>query len=142
MESDEMLWNRHLAAYSAADALYRQGKIRAAIPAFKAALALAPTDSDTLWALGDCYSEAGRARKAELSFRKAWLLAPYSKRGDLLYNIANALFDQRRPQAALILYRRVPRHSSAHSLARRNALLAARMAANSSRPLCGRNRGG
>lgn len=92
-------WEAHLACYAEADALYRSGQLARARKLFRNALALAPGDVDTLWALGDCYSELGKPRRAELFYRKARAGAAWEQRGDLLYNIANTLLDQRRPSA-------------------------------------------
>ena len=113
-------WEAHLACYAEADALYRMGQLPRALKAFRNALALAPGDVDTLWALGDCYSELGKPRRAELFYRKARARAAWKRRGDLLYNIANALLDQRRPASAVRLYRLVPRSAGAYANARRN----------------------
>ena len=129
MSADET-WEEHLARYREADALYKKGKLKSALNCFRKALALAPGDSDTLWALGDCHSELGQPRKAERFYRLARLQAPWDERGDLLYNIANALLDQGRPRAALQLYARVPRSAAAFLLAQRNSRLATRKLAN------------
>lgn len=112
---------RHVSLYSEADALYRRGEVKAARVLFCGALALAPRDGDTLHALGNCLSELGQPRRAERYFRFALTSASFSERGDLLYNLANARFDQQRYRAALSLYRRVPRGCAAFSMARRNA---------------------
>lgn len=127
MSDENSVWQQHLASYARADELYKSGSLRDAIKEFRAALALEPNDTDTLWALADCYSELGNAHKAARLYRAALIRSPRSERGDLLYNLANALLDQRRPIAALVLYRRVGRKSSAYPLARRNARLARRM---------------
>lgn len=113
-------WEAHLACYAEADALYRSGQLARAVKLFRNALALAPGDVDTLWALGDCYSELGKPRRAELFYRKARAGAAWERRGDLLYNIANALLDQRRPVSAIRLYRLVPRSAGSYAQARKN----------------------
>lgn len=123
-------WERHLALYSAADALYRAGELKQARVLFLKALEIAPGDVDTRWALGSCLSELGRPYQAERYFRLARTRAAFAARGDLLYNIANALFDQGRFRAAIRLYRRVPRHAQAYPLARRNVLRCRRLLAN------------
>lgn len=120
-------WEEHVARYKRADDLYRAGELRRAIKEFRAALALAKNDSDTLWALADCHSELGRPYKAERLYRAALARAEWSERGDLLYNIGNALLDQQRPTAALNFYRRVVPKSKAHRLAQKNISVARRM---------------
>src|SRR5687768_13303693 len=113
-------WEEHLVHYRAADALYQSGQVRSALRAFRRALELAPGDADTLWALGDCYSDLGQPWRAERFFRKARAGVSWAKRGDLLYNMGNARLDQGRPAAALSLYARVPKRSTAFELARKN----------------------
>lgn len=113
-------WQAHLACYAKADDFYRGGKLLFATRYFRNALLLAPGDLDTLWALGDCYSDRGKPWKAEHFYRRALANAPWKKRGDLRYNIANALLDQRRPSAAIRLYQLVPRSAMAYGLARQN----------------------
>jgi tetratricopeptide (TPR) repeat protein len=126
MQNDD-LWERHLTHYREADALYRKGQIKKARTLFLSALALAPNDADTLWALGSCWSELGNPRVAQRYFRRARTRADWKDRGDLLYNMANALLDQGRPTAALAFYKRVPRSAQAYLLAKRNVLLARRL---------------
>lgn len=120
----------HLACYAEADALYRKGEVLRALKSFRDALVLAPGDVDTLWALGDCYTDLGEPRRAERFYRKARAGAAWRERGDLLYNIANALLDQRRPAAALRLYRLVPPKASSFKLARKNQENARALLAN------------
>ena len=116
-------WVRHCALYSEADTLYRSGRLKEAQALFVEALARWPGDSDTLWAIGCCFSELGDPWQAERYLRRALAAAPSKERGDLLYNIANARFDQKRFRGALQLYARVPRGSSASELAIINARL-------------------
>ncbi len=120
MVSDAEVWEEHLVLYREADVLYREGKIKLALKYFRRALNLAPADVDTLWALGNCYGELRKPRKAELFFRRARAYARLDQRGDLLYNIGNALFDQGCLRAALQLYARVPRSANSFLLAQRN----------------------
>jgi tetratricopeptide (TPR) repeat protein len=126
-------WERHCALYSEADTLYRSGRLKEARALFVEALALWPGDSDTLWAIGSCFSELGDPWQAERCFRRALAVGQSKERGHLLYNIANALFDQKRFVSALHLYARVPRGSSAFELATRNARLCRNRLARRSR---------
>lgn len=128
----EATWEQHLARFREADSLYRAGDMRSAKRVFFKALALSPGDVDTLWALGSCFSESGKPHSAERYFRRARARAAWRRKGDLLYNIANSLFDQGRLQAALRLYIRVPRSSKAFLLARRNASTVRRKLVNPS----------
>ena len=132
MTQADRSWEAHLALYAAADSLFRDGKRRLALREFRNALLLAPGDVDTLWAIADCYSHLGKPHKAAQFYRRARTGATWQKRGDLLYNIANALLDQRRPLAAIRLYRLVPRSASSYGQARRNCLRACALLANRS----------
>ena len=125
-------WEQHLSWYREADSLYRAGHLKPARALFKKALALAPGNPDTLWALGSCFSELGQPHQAEHYFRLARARSEFNHRGDLLYNIANALFDQGRRRAALQLYVRVPRNAQSFLQARKNTLLVCRQLANPS----------
>jgi tetratricopeptide (TPR) repeat protein len=125
-----MTWDAHLACYAEADSLFQRGVVRPALKSFRNALLLAPGDVDTLWAIGDCYSELGKPRLAEVFYRKARAGAVWRQRGDLLYNMANALLDQGRPAAALRFYQLVPRKAGSFGLARKNAARARALLAN------------
>ena len=127
MKSNEKNWEQHLAFYREADALYRAGNLKQAKSVFLKALSHAPGEVDTLWAIGSCFSELGQPHHAERYFRRSRAGASWKKRGDLCYNIANALLDQGRPRAAMRLYRKVPRSSEAFELARRNIHLVLRL---------------
>ena len=130
MTQARYLSKAHLASYAEADALYRAGEVLSALEKFRNALQLAPGDVDTLWALGDCYSDLGRPRKAENFYRKARIGVGRKRRGDLVYNIANALLDQCRPAAALRFYQQVPRTAGSYLLACENARRARALLAN------------
>ena len=120
MTQPDRTWEAHLACYAEADALYRAGEVLRALKLFRNALILAPGDVDTLWAIGDCYTDLAKPRRAEGFYRRARAGAAWRERGDLLYNIANALLDQRRPAAALRLYRLVPIRASSFKFVRKN----------------------
>jgi tetratricopeptide (TPR) repeat protein len=125
-------WQVHNTLYGRADDLFRKNQFKLALRAFKQALLLAPRDADTNWAIASCYSEMNSPFQAERYFRRARALAEWSQRGDLLYNIANAKFDQRQFQAAAKLYRLVPRSSTAYLKAQRNTSVVHRLLANPS----------
>lgn len=108
------------ALYQAADELYKQGKIKEALEEFKKALKAWPTDSDSAWAIADCYSEMGKPEEAEDYYKKALKYCPEDKRADLTYNIGNALFDQRRFKEAILIYETIPKEHQAYKLAKRS----------------------
>ena len=113
-------WELHLALYRKADLLYRAGELKQAKAMFFKALSFAQGEVDTLWAIGSCFSELGHPHHAERYFRLAMSKVDWNRRGELLYNIANALFDQGRQRAALTLYLKVPHRSAAFPLAKKN----------------------
>ena len=61
--------------------------------------------TNTEWAIGNCYSDLGRTKLAERFFKKA--LAKSNNDSKLLYNLANALFDQKRYGEAISVYNKV-----------------------------------
>lgn len=126
MADETVLSAEHLAWYRAADAAYSARKLKEALKLFHRALKAAPGDVDTLWAIADCHSDLGGPRKAERFYRMARAAAPWPQRGDLLYNLANALLDQGRPAAVLKLYRRVPRSAASYLQSRINMRVARR----------------
>jgi len=56
MSDENSVWQQHMACYARADELFKSGCLREAIKAFRSALVLEPNDTDTLWALADCFS--------------------------------------------------------------------------------------
>jgi len=112
------------AAYLKGDALWKKGHFKEAALCFLAAVAEWPEDYQSFWALGNCYSELKKPRKAEQSFRQAIALCSNADKPALLFNLANVLFDQKRYASAIALYSQIP---SSHPLSRkaeRNAFLA------------------
>lgn len=114
--SDKKL-QAHLEAYTSADDLYSARKFARALVGFRRALSLAPGDSDTLWAVADCYSDLKRPRMAERYYRAALKKATRGDRSALLFNVGNALFDQGCFADAVRCYRRVPSKASRNNLA-------------------------
>ncbi len=88
--------------YVVGDIAFRLGDFESAIRAFTASVAAREDDIEALWALGNSYSEAGRADEAERILRRASTLDPQNE--VLLYNLANALFDQEKYREAIDLY--------------------------------------
>jgi Flp pilus assembly protein TadD len=126
-------WSRHAEAYRRGDTHYRARRYRAPLQEFALALTLWPEDSDTWWAIGNCHTELGRPRLADLAFRRDLKTSEAKNREALIYNLANALFDQRRLASAARLYQRVSSRSATGVLARRNRAKASmRARANSS----------
>ncbi len=112
------------AAYLKGDAFWKQGRFKEASLWFLAAIAEWPDDYQAFWALGDCYAELKKPRKAEQCFRQAIALCPGADRAALLFNLANTLFDQKRYASAIALYSEIPTGHALSIKAQRNAFLA------------------
>lgn len=118
--------------YCAGDVAYLLGQIPFAISAFRRALRSRPDDVQALWAMGNCYSDLGRARMAERCFRRALALSGDSDLR-LLFNLANALLDQGKYGLALNMYREVKRRSTGplRAAAKKNSELAEHLSGES-----------
>jgi len=112
------------AAYVKGDALWKQGRFKEAAHFFLIAVEEWPDDYQALWALGNCYTELKKPRKAEDVFRRAIEACGSSDRHELVFNLANALFDQKRFAEAMALYSEIPLGHSLSQKAKRNATLA------------------
>jgi tetratricopeptide (TPR) repeat protein len=108
------------AAYRRGDKKFHAGRYAEAAREFFVALEDWPEDWMAMHALGNCYSEAKKPRKAEKWFRLAIENAPEEERPNLLYNLGNALFDQQRFDEAIRVYREVPRGHNVWRLAANN----------------------
>ncbi len=115
---------KHHALYKEADSAYKRCDFVRARKLFAEALRLAPGDPDTLRAVGNCWDELGLPLLAERFHRRALAWSRGAERGDCIYNIANAKFDQGLYASALALYAKVPpRSKAAYRRARRNMRL-------------------
>ncbi len=116
------------AAYLKGDMLFRQRKFVNACEQFKIAIEEWPEDWQAMWALGNCYAELRKPRKAEAQFKAAIALAPADELPNLHFNLGNSLFDQGKYDAAVAQYRQVPEgHHIALSAANNIALAKKRM---------------
>ena len=116
--------DRNHEAYVKGNALYQTGRFSQASKFFLTASAEDATDYQALWALGNCHAERKKPRKAEDNFRRALALCDDTHRAALMFNLANALFDQQRYAEALEVYSVIPSGHPLSKKARRNALLA------------------
>ena len=91
--------------YIVGDIYYRSKRVKKAIIAFQRSLEDWREDSEAHCALGSCYTRLRQFSKAENSLRKALALKPKSE--DLIYNLANALFDQKKYEEAIQWYKKV-----------------------------------
>ncbi|MEC5384323.1 tetratricopeptide repeat protein [Uliginosibacterium sp. H3] len=116
------------AAYLKGNKLFKQGRFVDAGAQFQLAIEEWPQDWQAMWALGNCFTELKKPRKAEEQFKAALQLAAVEELPNLLFNLGNALFDQGKYDAAIAEYRRVPKgHHIARSAANNIALAEKRM---------------
>jgi tetratricopeptide (TPR) repeat protein len=109
--------------YVVGDAFFQLGRISEARDAFGKALSERSDDIESLWAQAECYSELNRPDKAEELLRKALELTP--GRRELIYNLANSVYDQERLHEAVSLYDQLANmDDDIGQLARKNAELA------------------
>jgi len=102
-------------AYLRGDKLFKQGKFADAAAFFRAAIEEWPEDWQAMWAVGNCFSELKKHRKAEEQFKDALQFATSEELPNLHFNLGNALFDQGKYLEAIEQYRQV---SSGHHIAR------------------------
>lgn len=91
--------------YIAGDVYYQSGDLRKSLNAFKKALTNRTDDIEAMWAIAECYSDLGSPSEAESYIRKALSILP--ERCELIYNLGNALFDQKEYVEAIECYRKV-----------------------------------
>lgn len=112
--------------YVVGDILFKKGLYKEAIAAFRKSLRNRLDDYQASWAIGESYSLLGRPRIAERYFRQALLQAKSeSDKSSLIYNLGNALFDQRKYEDAINAYKNVSqKNKTIFKLASKNALTA------------------
>ena len=118
--------SQHNHHYMLGDRFYQDGKYIVAIQEFEFALQLLPNDTETIWAIGDCYSEMGQPEMAEEYYKKALTFCPLNKRDVLIYNLGNSLFDQMKYKEAIGLYENISKKSSVYKKAKKNINVAKR----------------
>lgn len=95
-------------AYKKGDRLFKKGLFLDAAASFETALYEWPEDWQAMWALGNCYSELKKPRKAEKQFANAIQFATAEDLPGLYFNLGNALFDQGLYAQAIEKYHLVP----------------------------------
>lgn len=117
-------------AYVREDKKFRERRYGDAAKYFLAALEEWPEDWMAMHALGNCYSEMKKPRKAEKWLRLAIENAPPENHVELSYNLGNALFDQQRYDEAIQIYREIPSGHEVWRLASSNIAASERRLAN------------
>ncbi|MCL2873015.1 MAG: tetratricopeptide repeat protein [Betaproteobacteria bacterium] len=118
--------------YLLGDAFYNTQNHEAALDAFIRSIRNRKDDVQALFAIGTSYSELKKPRLAERYLRKS-LYYYFCPRGymrpsfkyDIIYNLANSLFDQKRYQDAIALYMEVDNPNiSVYKMALKNRKIA------------------
>ncbi len=91
--------------YIVGDIFFRHGNFKNALAAFESALEVYPEDVEAMWALADCHSRMKNFGRAEHFLKEALKSDPDNP--NLLYNLGNALFDQRKFAEAIAVYKSV-----------------------------------
>jgi len=102
---------------------YNASKFNKAITVFKNALEYWPEDDAAWWALGNCYTDTNRPRKAEQCFRKAITYATSEYHDAIYFNLTNSLYDQGFLNDAIDVYEKISAGSEIGRKAQRNLLL-------------------
>ena len=107
-------------AYGRGAKLFDQGSYSLAKNEFTVAIDYWPEDPEAWMALGNCFDELKKPKKAEECFKKALLYCSKEKEPDLLFNLANSLFDQMRYEEAIAIYQKVSAQSPVYAAAKNN----------------------
>jgi tetratricopeptide (TPR) repeat protein len=113
--------DRNHAWYLVGDIWFKQKRFRNALFAFRRAIHEYGSDADSYWAIADCYSALGIYKMAEKYYRKSLFLR---KRKEVIYDLANAIYDQKKYVESIKLYKQVQGFSALGLKARHNLVLA------------------
>lgn len=109
--------------YVVGDYRWKLGLIEDAMRAFRRSLRAWKSDTQAMWALGNCYTERKKPRLAEHYFRRALELE--ESNSSIRFNLGNVLFDQGKFEDAVNEYKVVVKGSKDLSkAARKNIRLA------------------
>ena len=107
-------------AYGIGAKLFSEGSFKSAKNEFKLALEYWPEDPESWLALGNCFDELNKPKKAEECFRKALMFCSEKKEPDIYFNLGNSLFDQSRYNEAIECYQKVTTQSTTYAVAQIN----------------------
>ena len=107
-------------AYGRGAKLFSDGNFNLAKNDFKLALEYWPEDPEAWMALGNCYDELKKPKKAEECFRKSLLYCSAERMPDIYFNLGNSLLDQMRFEEAIECYQRVSAQSPVYAVAQIN----------------------
>lgn len=111
--------------YTVGDAFYKLEQFEDAIAAFRKALENWPEDKEAALALSNSYSENKMPKEAELALKSFLEKNPANE--TLIYNLANALFDQEKWDEAIPLYTSIKRDTELYGLAQKNLKMAKKL---------------
>jgi len=114
------------AAYGRGCEHFNRANYYLAVEEFETALEYWPGDWQAWFALGNCWDEAFKPKKAESCFRKSLELSPQEKIPNAYYNLGNSLYDQNRLEEAIECYNLVPENHPLNEAACENSKLAKR----------------
>lgn len=112
--------DRNHSAYLRGVEHFKATNFHLAAESFSEALEYWPADPQAWFALGNCYDEMGKPRKAEHCFRTSLEHSSPEKLPDVYYNLGNSLYDQTNFDAAIELYRQIPDNHPIYEKARKN----------------------
>ena len=99
---------------------FRQGNFKRASKAFSAALEYWPEDGQAWLALGNCYDELNKPKRAEECYRNSLKYSEAKDASGAHYNLGNSLYDQERFDEAIEHYSIVSGQSEVYWPAQRN----------------------
>lgn len=102
---------------------YDANEFHKAITLFKESLEYWPEDPQAWMALGNCYSEIKRYKKAEKSYRQALAYSGNQEKENILFNLGNSLFDQGQYSEAIGCYELIKPGTELWRKAKRNVEL-------------------
>ena len=111
-------------AYVEGCARYKVQNFYLAADSFTEALEYWPEDPQAWMALGNCFDEIGKPKKAEFCYRRSVEYSPEDAKPKVQYNLANSIFDQDRFDEAIALYRLIPEADPVREQAQKNLQLA------------------
>ena len=107
-------------SYVEGDKHYKKKNYKRARQAFEVSLEYWPEDPQAWFALGNCFDELNKPKKAEKCFRTALLYMQDEESSDVYFNLGNSLYDQGKLVEAIKFYKMVSGQSSSYWYAQRN----------------------
>ena len=102
---------------------FNKKKYIQAIKAYKKAFISNKFDTESLWAISNCYSELKKPKYSKYYLKKA--IAIGGSTNDLAYNLGNAYFDLKQYKEAINQYSKVKKSGSiVYQMAKKNLVLA------------------